>query len=228
MDKIYLSSDYNFITKQILLSSHVKDLAFNNKDVYYNDEYQLTLPGPIKLYANYALNDIYINHLFVEKKCLYGSSIKQNEEDLFLIPCLPDKWIESFTQELHIIKILQYNPTKTAKDLSLTSLFVVVHQNLATPFIPPTAASIVYSNNFIEVYEVPLLFSGMELYKLLLQRKFDKIPKHSKVTLTNLCEKYSDLAVLQKLVNEETYVDIPLIGNNSRYLDTTALALTPT
>lgn len=226
MDKIYLSTDYNYITKRVLLASNVKDFAFNQKDVYYNDEYQLTLPGPIKLYANYALNDLYINHLVIEKKSLYGSSIEQKEEDLYLIPCLPDKWIECYTQELHIIKILQYNPTKTAKDLSLTSLFVVVHSNLATPFIPPTPASIVYSNDYIDVYEVPLLYSGAELYKILLQRKFELISKPKKAAISTLISTFSELGVLEKLINVEAYVDIPVLGNKDHYRSIESLALT--
>lgn len=226
MDKIYLVSDYNFITKKTLIANNVKDFAFNKKDVYFNDDYQLSLPGPIQLYANYALNDIYINHLSVENKCLYGASIETKEEDLFLIPCLPDKWIECFTHELHIVKILQYNPTKPNKDISLTSLFVAVHTNLATVFIPPTPASLIYSNEYLDIYEVPLYLSGTEFYKILLQRKFENISESKKLELETLWSAFPELQVLQKLTDIETYVDIPVIGNKANYKDVEALALT--
>lgn len=210
MDKTFNEADFCKYSRRVLIAQNAESLIINKRDVFYNDDFQFSIPLQIPLYHNYYLYKYPINHIEIEKEDIWGYAFPPLPISPFILASLPEWIYNTLVNDISFLMCSLYPPHQSMGS-SLDVIYAYFLKDMGFPKAFSTGLTYIGRNARIEVYSIAIPMTTIKVLQSLLYREFHEIPQDQIKSIIDRCGNHSYYNKVRHLANEKGYRHIPLL-----------------
>lgn len=210
MDRIFKDTDLCKYSRRFLIAENAESPIINKRDVFYNDDFQFSIPMQIKVEHKHYTYKYPINHIEIEKGNIWGYAFPALPISPFILASLPE-WLHSYLIDDLSFLMCSIYPPHQGMQSKLDVVYAYFLKDIGFPKAFSTGMTYIGSNARIEVYSFSIPVITINVIQAILYREFEKIPKDWLKDMMDRCGNYSYYEKVRHLSNERRYKDIPLL-----------------